>query len=89
MAKKSSSRRSRGLSGSPSEHVNEATNRLKRLTHSHVSRMTCGELHEAMYDLGVISAEVRNAGPAGRKLFDKVYSRQNSIRSKIERCFPR
>jgi hypothetical protein len=86
MAKKRN-RRSRGLSGSPSEHLEHATYRLKRLTRGRVDRMMCGELPEALFDAGTIMAHASESG--NRKLLAMAAARTDQIRAKAARCFKR
>ena len=86
MAKKRN-RRSRGLSGSPSEHLEHATYRLKRLTRGRVDRMTCGELPEALFDAGTIMVHASESG--NRKLLAMAAARTDQIRAKFKGCFKR
>jgi hypothetical protein len=77
----------RGLSGSPSEHLEHATYRLKRLTRGRVDRMTCGELPEALFSAGTIMAHASESG--NRKLLAMAAARTEQIRAKAARCFKR
>ena len=86
MAKKRN-RRSRGLSGSPSEHLEHATYRLKRLTRARVDGMTCGELPEALFSAGTIMVHANESG--NRKLLAMAAARRDQIRAKAARCFKR
>lgn len=87
MAKKKRTRRSSGLSGSPSEHLEHATYRLKRLTRERVERMSCGQLPEAMFDAGGIMAHASESG--NRKLHMMAAARRDQIRARVQRCFSR
>ncbi len=86
MAKKRT-RRSRGLSGSPSEHLEHAVYRLKRLTRARVDEMTCGQLPEAMFTAGTIVAHASESG--NRKLLAMAAARRDQIRARVQRCFSR
>jgi hypothetical protein len=87
MAKKKRTRRSSGLSGSPSEHLEHATYRLKRLTRARVDGLTCSQLPEAMFDAGGIMAHADQSG--NRKLFAMAAARRDQIRARVQRCFSR
>ena len=84
MAKKKRTRRSSGLSGSPSEHLEHATYRLKRLTRARVDGLTCSQLPEAMFDAGGIMAHASESG--NRKLFAMAAARRDQIRALVKRC---
>jgi len=86
MAKKRT-RRSGGLSGSPSEHLEHAVYRLKRLTRARVDGMTCSQVGEALFDSGTIMVHASESG--NRKLAAMAAARRDQIRAKFKACFKR
>lgn len=93
MAKKRNRKRSRGLrglGGTASEHLEQATYGLKRLTRERVERMTCNEVGMALFDAGRIIANAStlamDGSPIGRKLFAMAAARRDQVFAKAAAC---
>lgn len=81
--------KSRGLSGTPSEHLQAASYGLSRLTRDRVERMTCGEVGMALFDVGRIIAQASSAddgSATGRKLFAMAAARRDQVFAKAAAC---
>ena len=84
-----SRKRSRGLSGTPSEHLQHAAYRLRAYTEARIDRLPCFNVPMALFDMGGIMAHASEAGEgsaAGRKLYTMASKRRDQLLAKASSC---
>lgn len=89
MAAKKKTRRSRSLRGTPSEHLEHATYRLRSVTSARIDRMTCGEIGKALFTVGTIMAHASEAdrgSATGRKLYAMASARRDQVFARAKSC---
>lgn len=77
-------KRSRGLSGTPSEHLNEATALLRKYTTAKIKALPCAKIPDAMFDMGKIVAHANEASKhSGTQNANLLLSRANIQASRL------
>lgn len=82
-------KRSRGLSGTPSEHLQHAAYRLRAFTEARIDRIPCSSVPMALFDMGGIMAhasEAREGSATGRKLYTMASKRRDQLLAKASAC---
>jgi hypothetical protein len=83
-------KRSRGLSGTPSEHLQHAAYRLRAYTKARIDRLPCSEVPMAIFDMGAIMAHATEADEGsfatGQKLYTMASKRRDQLFAKASAC---